>query len=401
MSASRPPRSSEPARRRRLVREANPPHPAGKLAALLLTASAVAAFSTLLLAVGMALVARGPGGEPARTTIQIGSSDDARPGEQGPKTESGPPPAAELPPGAYASLTTHIGDHTYVVLGDAPESLTAASDFELVGDWEAPEGIVAPLSPGDVPEELRAWKHRGVRAGSCTAMVRGFSLVREISGSIYYAPLDWREDPTDAEVVSALKDSGTPSIAAELGGCQDSIESHHREVLSPSVARDTSLPPASTPERIHDRELANRARDLLVQSDESANVQSHAQSHHLPGREDATPWWDVPSAEIETEVLRDPETGAEIVSVFARADEGCGNTAAFLWGLYDVGDEGELAERAVHVLDHGARIHPASHLSREGEIQWLKTGPFGSQAIVGADAEPITKTEVSFFGCAC
>ena len=387
-------RATESGKTKRLRREVFPPRAPSGTAAVLLAGSTVASFAVILTAMGLAASTSSQQHQAAPAVVHIIHTGDARPGASLPAV--GEPYAesadAELPPGAEASLVTEFDGRTFAVLGRAPDELLDADRFELLGELHDLEGAIAPVD-GEALGELAAWDGREVRVGDgCTARVTGFALLSPMLGTVEYLPLETWE-PSEADIITALLDIGETVIAAELHGCDEQVAA---AVGAPVIARDASLFAMVEPERLDRPALAQRARAHLIASDTS----KAAQRDYAGVRDDAQPWWQLPMAEIEVEVLRHPTTEDVWVSVQASADEGCGFAAINLWGLYEVrGDE--LEPIAIHELELGARLQRAVDLDGDGELSWIASRLFGSSAIYGADGATRTEIDVPFFGCAC
>lgn len=383
----------------RLIREALLPHPAHKWAAALLSASVITGFATLITALGLAVLVDRDARTPMRAVVHVSGADDLRPGGASPAREAPKPSAEVLLPSARAAPIATLDEQNYALVGDAPEDAVDAEDFEVAGDRRRPDGLVAPASAGVLEREtdgIGNWAGREVRVnGECAAQVEGFAVVIEVAGSSQSMPIESWDDPDEHEIAQTLSEYTSGRAALKIRGCEDALRTG--EASAPDVARDAALPPARAAVRIEDSGLELRARELLLRSDASESAET------IPagtGSADAA-WWELSSASVEAEVLRHPETGAEVVSVSARAYEGCGRTAAHLWGLYEVDERGALETIAVHELDPRTTLHGAYEFAPDGELAWLKSRPFGGSALLNRDAEPQAESEVLFFGCPC
>lgn len=387
----------------RLFREAVLPRTARKWAALLLSASLVGALGGIAASALGILWAGSPSQQSVPTTVHIVATDDAKPGgapPAGPDSQAIEP--AELPPGAEASLVHAIGDEIFAIAGDAPSAVVAATDFELVGDARHPEGAIGALDADSLPaeiEELAAWPGSPVRVnGECEAEAADLAVVLASAGSVDYMPIDSWQDPDASEVLDVLVESVPAAVGVRLEGCKDALRSAPNTAeAAPNVARHADLAPAAEAEIVRDPALERRAQADLLASEASQRVQDYRSG----AREQVAPWWEVPSAEVGADILRNPQTGEELVSAWARAHEGCGRASAHLWALYEVKSGGELERIALHELDPASALHGAYVFGESGELSWLKSRPFGGAALLGHDADPRAEADVAFFGCRC
>jgi hypothetical protein len=388
---------NSPAHRKLLRREVFPARAAADTAAVLLVGSGLASFAVVLTAMGLAASATSERHDAAPAIVHIIHSGDIRPGTTLPamgSSHTDPVAIDEVPEGAEAALVTELDGRAYVVLGDGPEYLLEAERFTLRGELEYPDGAVAPVAAEAVPAEYAAWHGRALTVGqTCTARVEGFALLSPMTGSVDYLPLEsW--PPEELDVIRALLDIGETYLVAELDGCADHAASAEG---APVLARDAALPPMAHAARIERPDLAREARAQILASEAALEAQREYASYF----EDASPWWELPFAEIEAEVLRHPTTGEIWVSMRASADEGCGYAAINLWGIYRVSADEQLEQVAIYELDLGARLHQAVDVSGDGELSWAASQLFGSAAVYDVSGDIRADFQVPFFGCAC
>jgi hypothetical protein len=336
-----------------------------------------------------------------------------------------PPPAASvtvtLPPSHAEVLTTSVqeppareqlphqrsdellfvfeaGGATYAKLADVNDELAIphGTPRHVFDEESYVHAAIATVASDAVPGAYRAWHGRSVIVdGGCTTTVTGFAVIGRLVGDPGYAGIEW-DEAADAEPGSAedslwtaaqVMTHGQPVLAARLAGCNGTF------------ARAAVLPPPVTLEVLDTAahaELAQTARAALLASPPAREAQREWTDAYM----EQGSWHE--QAHVTAQVMRHPITGVTWVAARARLEGGCGAPDVNLWGLYRVGDAGELAPVSVRALDEMTEIDAVLDVDGDGTLELLGRGWLRlDRVLAGADGTVRDRLGTQFYGCGC
>jgi hypothetical protein len=223
----------------------------------------------------------------------------------------------------------------------------------------------------------------------CMATVTGFAVVSRLVGDPDYAGVP-------AWTAASVMRTGHAVLAARLDQCTGSF------------ARDASAPGILVPPRRHDAALEAVARDALLGSSVSRQVQRAwdeqvrgAAASDAPGADGAAtaPWYD--RATVTSEVLDDLGRGTTYVSVHAYVEHGCGDPEGNVWGLFAV-RPGGLAPVELRALGEIEIIDQLIDIDGDGELEILGRPWLGLDRMVArAGGRIVDRLALPLFGCPC
>ncbi|MBC7975581.1 MAG: hypothetical protein H7138_11415 [Myxococcales bacterium] len=244
------------------------------------------------------------------------------------------------------------------------------------------DAVTASVALRHVPAAYATWQGQKVKVDNiCEATVIGFAVVARVTGDPSYA--GEAETWTAASVMA----NGSRMLAAKLDDCVG------------TYARTASLPNVVVPTKLVDAKLQQAAIAALIASPASQETQRAWDAQRTDtGR--APNLWHSDGA-VTAEVLRHPITGEIFVSAHGRADGGCGDPEANVWGLFRVVD-GSLVPVQLRQLGEIRTIDALIDLEGDGDFELLGKPWLGdAELLTRASGDEIDSLSVPFHGCPC
>jgi hypothetical protein len=254
-----------------------------------------------------------------------------------------------------------LGDEG-LVLHDAevPDKHGKPTDGETDGEAMTTQASVAEA---DLDEATRAWKGKKVLVdGECEATVTGFRLVSRVVPHFGYAQ-EWNCEDAEDDCVPATPQErvetafglGEARVVAELSGCDGSyaIVAGSAKPIDGEAVDDAALAKEAT------AAFGRLQPVIALQDDENEG------------------WW---KGSESVSIFKHPESGQVLVSVHARAGEGCGGFEADYWQLWKH-EDGKLVPLSAG--NAPIEILEAVDLDRDGHLELIvKADDFGSEKVL-------------------
>ncbi len=285
--------------------------------------------------------------------------------------------------------------------GDAPEdgdhagvAMPRHGKLRHAHGEDGVDAVIASVAPRHVPAAYAAWQGRKVKVdNTCEATVIGFAVVARVTGDASYA------GETDTWTAASVMANGSRVLAAKLDDCAG------------TYARTATLPNVVVPTKLVDARLQQAAIAALIASAPSQETQrawdaQRTETGGTPGL-----WYSEgysaadsdgqPGSAVTAEVLRHPITGETFVSAHGRADGGCGDPEANVWGLFRVVD-GALVPVQLRQLGEIRTIDALIDIEGDGELEMLGKPWLGdAELLTRASGDEIDSLSVPFHGCPC
>lgn len=242
---------------------------------------------------------------------------------------------------------------------------------------------IAPIAESKLSAAHEAWLgKRVVVDGTCTARVTSIAVVSRLTGDPGYAGIVAADDQWTA---SSAFESGTKVIAGRLDNCAGG-----------TFARSANLAPIVIPSEIRDEPLAAAALAALAASPDVKAGAAEWEEFQQTGR-----WEDHEYTQKSVRVVRHPTTGVTWVSAHLYHGGGCGMPNLSAWGLYRVGDAGELV-RVAASLGELTEIDRLVDLDNDGELEVLGRPWLGTErAVQASDGTTLDTLALPHFFCPC
>lgn len=296
-------------------------------------------------------------------------------------------------------FTLPLQSGLYMPLPEAPVPDThgpVRAERELAG---TPSGIYtssAPVSDGDLPASVLAWKGAKLRLDDgCLAEVRSFVLLTRVEphfGTVqeWTGQGDLTADGkppaalSEAQIAQAAFGLTTPKLAALLHGCAEGSYAQREQTPVPVQAVQVS-----------DAALLQKARAAFAKLPSVLALQKR---HRVEAEDPSGLWWE---SSVQVQAFRHPVSGQTLVSV--RADNGgvCAEFSAAEWVIFEQRDA-----KLVRLYSGAppAELVRALDVNADGRLELLVTHQSfdGDVALVSPDEQgPSLQLEHAYQDCPC